>query len=152
MRSRMITLPLVALALAASGCGGDDDSPGPAKADYINKADAICTAENASGEKETAAAVAKFGGARPTDAQATKLVTDLLLPNAEKQLAKLRSLEKPKADVERIDAIYDDIAAGIAAARKDPLSLLKDTSTDSPLATAATKAKAYGMKVCGGDG
>jgi hypothetical protein len=143
MKGRIRGAALMALALAAAGCGGDDDK-GPTKAAYIAKADAICKASDAKIE----AAAGQI--ADPNDAEAVKaFVTATLIPNVEGQVKELRALDKPKDDADEIDAIYDAVEAGVAKGKSDPASLLSATTGVSPFADANTKAQAYGMKSCG---
>ena len=145
MWGRICAATLVACALVAAGCGGDDDE-GPSKADYIAKADAICKAGDAKIEAATSAI------SDPSDQAAVlEFVTATLIPNIEGQIKDLKALDKPKDDADTIDAIYADLDGALAKAKSDPSALLTAEGGASPFATANDKAKAYGMKVCGED-
>lgn len=142
MRTTLLTLSLAA-ALTLAGCGAS----GPSKAEYIKQADAVCTKAGEDLSKKQGEAIAKLGAdAKPEDL--TKLISDVLIPNAEGQLAELRKLEKPSDDADTIDGIYSDLEAGLKKVEADPEALTNDPN--GPLASANKKARAYGMKVCGG--
>lgn len=142
LRTTLLTLPLAA-AIALAGCGAS----GPSKAEYIKQADAVCTA---AGKKlQTAQTEAAQKLAKNPDPKALEgLVTDVLVPNAEEQLLKLRALEKPEKEASTINAIYDDLETGLQKTKADPSTITDDPAGE--LASANKKARAFGMKVCGG--
>lgn len=169
MRSRMIATSLAGLALVLAGCGGDDDeetttaastqatTPVVAtvtKAEYIAQADAICKTEDAASQAAAAAAIEALGvEGEPSDAQLTKIAGDIAVPSFEKQLTALRALPKPEADAAAIDAIYADLESAVTKAKEDPSILLASSAAaENPLAAAAAKAQAFGMKECGSSG
>lgn len=146
MRSRMFITSALGVALLLAGCGGDD---APTKAEYITKADAICKKGDAASQKDAQAKLSALGSS-PTKEQVASVVSEIVLPNIESQLKELRALDKPKGDGDTIDAIYDDLDAGLKRAKADPAATV--ASTTSPFADATAKARAYGMKDCGSDG
>jgi len=150
MRSRMIATPLVGLALVLAGCGGSEDE-GPTKADYIKTADAVCKKASDAGEQATNTAVSALGTDSPTPEQLSTVVTSVVLPQLDTQLAALRALEKPKDDADEIDAIYAALEKGIAAGKADPTTLASDSGGANPFDEANEKAKAFGLKECGAE-
>ncbi|HEX8066740.1 MAG TPA: hypothetical protein VF520_09465 [Thermoleophilaceae bacterium] len=134
------------LALGLVACGGDD---GVSKADYIEKADAIC----AQGDKENQAIVEKsFEDQQDPQPEEAQSAIREVVPLQKARLAKLRELEKPDGDESKLDAIYTAVQAGIASleqAGQDPtasLAILK--SQRGPFDAADRLAKDYGFKDC----
>lgn len=146
---RLLAVLIVALVpLGLAACGDDDD--GPSKADYIEKADAIC----ARSDKETDA-IFDAGFEDPADPQPEEAQEALkaALPVVKEDLEELKALEKPKDDEDEIDAIWTAIEEGITTleeASADPDQSLV-ALTSEPFAPGEKLAGDYGMEDCGPD-
>lgn len=78
------------LALAAAGCGGDEDK-GLSKAELVSQGNAICKRH---GEKITAAASKVLaGGSLPSPAVFGKLANETIIPEYTAQISELSALE-----------------------------------------------------------
>ena len=107
---------------------------------YIKKADAMCTKT-----QNKTDAIVEEAGLSPTDAEA-RVRADKVVALAQAEVAKLRALTPPRADVKKVAKVYDAIDAGWAAVANDPEQL---TEEPGPLAKATKLASAYGFDVCG---
>ncbi len=142
------------LAALAAGCGGDKDSgaKGSAtltKAEFIERADAICSSAEARIDVAAAKlrAAGKKSGTLPRPA-VVKFLRETSLPSYERMLIGLRELEPPKADERRIDAFLASLSGAIDAVEADPSKYAKRATAD-PFDDANKRAMDYGMKVCG---
>ena len=142
----------LAFGLVASGCGGGDDSnsnttgaPTPTKAEFLQKANAICDAANAQLQADFEA----LGTTRPTQAQLERVVTDKLVPSVEAQIGDIRALGAPEGDEDQVKAILDAAGAGIAKVKADP-ALIASNDGQDPLKESNELANAYGLTRCGG--
>jgi hypothetical protein len=148
MKSMLIALTACAT-LALAGCGGDDgdkkdESSALAKPEFIKQADAICKAGT---EKIDEAEKVFADPDNPTEAEITKAVDDVLVPELTTELEKLRDLEPPADDKDEIDSMLDSLEKAIADIDKD-----WRTGFDSQnIKDANAKATAYGFKECGAD-
>jgi len=140
-----IALAAALLSIVASlvACGSDSSDDKPTKAEYIAKADAICSKANGEIDAE---AQKQFGNKQPTDAQVTQFTRDVVLAKIEEQSDDLKDLDKPEGDDDELNALYASLDKSIDTAKKTDGTL--DNST---FADANAKAKAYGLKVCGAD-
>jgi hypothetical protein len=138
-----LALPAVLLALtvpvAFAACGSS--SSAPSKSEYITKADGVCKKANDKINADAQKAI----GSSPTPAQVAAYQKDKVLPALEQESSDLKALDKPKNDGSTIDAIYSSLDAAIAKSKST--GKLDNTT----FADANTKAKAYGLKVCGGN-
>jgi hypothetical protein len=138
---------MAAIAAALAGCGSSSPKPLP-KAEWIAKADAICTKSQASiralGSPADLPAIAAYG---------TK-VGDIL----QQEIAAIRALPPPKSDRQTIDRMLTaahrgvDVADHLAqlAAGGDAAAVQQyAASSQNATATARQLAQAYGLKVCG---
>jgi predicted small lipoprotein YifL len=147
MKKLLTTLIVALVPLALAACGGDEDK-GPSKADYIEKADAIC----ARSDKETNA-IFEAGITDPQDPDPDEAQAAIqeALPIVKKDLAEVKALEKPKGDEEQIDAIWAAVDTGVSnleVAGADPDTAAAALGTE-PFAESEKLADAYGMKACG---
>lgn len=153
---------LIALGGLAA-CGSDDEDTGSApttpastsaaapttaaptaaagltKAEFVTKANAICTAGNA----EIEAASASLG-ATPTTAQIAAFATATLIPSVSKQLDDIRALGIPEADKATVEPILAESDAVLTSLKADPSQLEED-----PFAAVNTKLTSYGLTACG---
>lgn len=144
---------LAALVLLLAGpflaaCQDDEEvgakppaSPPLTKAQLIKQADTICR----DGSKEFAATAAPVPR-NPTRAQLRAYVEDVLIPEMDSQLAALRALEPPRADVPRIDQMLDEWQEAVEKIKADPL---KEVVRMKVLTARGDRiATKYGFKVC----
>lgn len=144
---------LAALVLLLAGpflvaCQADEEvgakppsSPPLTKAELIKQGDRICR----DGAKEFLATAAPVPR-NPSRAQLRAYVEDVLVPEMESQLAALRALEPPRADLPRIDQMLDEWADAIEKVKEDPLGQVGRMATLT--ARGDRIATKYGFKVC----
>jgi hypothetical protein len=135
---------LAACAAPVAGCGGG--SKKISKAEFVKRADAICTRANA---KDAAAARARFDNRRPTRAQVTSFGTSVLIPSIQRQLNGIDALPKPKTDEGELKDLLASARRAIGKVKADPTLLV---STSSPFVDTNRKAQAFGLHVCGRGG
>lgn len=138
----MASALLVGAGLA--GCGGDD-SQTLSKAAYVEQGDAICEAESAKVERETKDFIAGLEGDDPSAAELTTLVEDVVKPNAEVGLSKLRDLPVPAGDEDELDDIYEAQETELAKVENDPKLVIGESD---PFAKSKEAAGRYGFKEC----
>lgn len=147
---------LLAVGLAAGGCGGGADTTGsdpssssspssaaPAisKVEFTDQANVIC----AKGSAEIEAA-AKALGDSPTQAEIEAFAAGTLLDNVQAQHDAIAALGAPEGDEDEVNAILDSLQTGIEALKADPSII---TSADSdPFAEANDLASRYGLSDC----
>lgn len=143
MNARLAAASALALvaAVTAAGCGDD----GPSKAEFVKKADAICTKES---KKTTAAAQQLTSGGKPDQAALTKFIKDTALPNVEDEVDQIDKLDTPKGDEDKVKAITDSVRDGVDKTKSNPAALLA-SSSGGPFDKADKLAKDYGLKKCG---
>jgi hypothetical protein len=130
---------VLVLAMASAGC--ETSYSGPSKSDYVSKANAICSSTGA-GVKQ---AIDEFTAqGLPTTAQQRALVGDVILPQYQKRVDRLRGLEAPTSDRKKIDEFIRAYQSGLDELKRNPTVL---TSGD-PFLEAYIKAQVYGMKAC----
>lgn len=157
MKGRSLNIRVVVGTLGAMlalvgpiGCGGGDSTgsgPPLAKAEFIKQGDAICREGNEASQTEIQKFAKEngFGSKEPTKAQFEKVVTEVLVPNLERQTEELDALAAPVKDQGKIDAIVAALRETITQLEEDPSSLQGNV-----LAKPIQLEKAYGFKVCGG--
>jgi hypothetical protein len=143
---RRAALAAVLAAAALAGCGGDDDE-GPSKAEYVEKADAVCAKTDVKIDD-----VVRSVGRDPNSAQAQSGLR-AILPLERSLLTELRALEKPAADEDEIDRIWDARERAVdelEAASRAPGTSLTYVETDETPAFEETArlASEYGMVDC----
>jgi hypothetical protein len=149
MKKLLAVLMTVLVPLTLVACGGDDDK-GPSKADYIEKADAICKRSDTETNAIFEAAFEDPQDPQPDEAQAA---LEEALPVVKKDLQELKDLEAPEDDKTETDAIWTAIDAGIKTleeASADPDAALASLLSE-PFAPGEKLAGEYGMKDCGPD-
>ena len=162
-RALVALFACLAVAALAAGCGGGGDSTSggsessadsgsaPAKAAFVKEADGICQAADNELNDEIQSYAKANGiplGKEPTKAQQVELYEEVVLPNIGKQAEELGELTPPEGDEETVEEITDGLDEGVEEAEADPEQLVEGKN---PLADASSKAKAYGMKVCGSE-
>jgi hypothetical protein len=139
-----ITCIVLALAALLVGCGGSDSEP-LTKAQFIKRADAICTQVDT---RQTAgvSAFTKTLTKPPTKAEQSKLVLDVGLPPIAMAIEEIESLEGPQADQRAVDAITAGWNKALAVAEGKPEVVL--SGINSPFIKADALAASYGFRVC----
>jgi hypothetical protein len=150
---RQLALALtICVLLATSGCGHDTSedpgkgtADGPTRAEYIERADAICDKGNA--ELETAATEFFEDKPEPTPQQEHTFATTIFVPNLRAQIAELRELEAPEGDEDEVTAIWDAASSGLDEIAADPSPF--DGAPPAGVQDAGRLAAQYGFKICG---
>ena len=143
---------LLALGALMAGCGGSDSpsattSEAPlTKAEFIRKGDAICQVGNEASTTEIEEFAKENGfGSEPSKAQFEEAVTEVLVPNLERQTDELDALAPPTQDEDKIEALIASLRETITKLEKNPGSL-----EENVLAEPIRLENAFGFKVCGG--
>lgn len=146
MRHLLVTVLVFGL-LAFAACGGDD-SGGLSKKDYIAQADAICKKAN---QSETDA------GAAGATGEIEKRVLEAVVAIDRDAVAKVRTLEVPQEDADKVKKIVSDLAA-VHATRRDQLAAVRsgdgraESKAQNAFFTASSdlgaSAGAYGLTWC----
>lgn len=141
---------LAALAMLIAGCGGGggDTTEALTKAEFIKQGDAVCKKGNKMSETEVEdfAKEQGFNLEEPNKKQAEEVVTEVLVPNLQRQAKELAALEPPKGDQAEVEAIVASLDEATAEFEKEPASFFKETALAKPIRLE----NAYGFKVCGG--
>ena len=151
---RKLAAAVVLLAGVAAGCGDDDKGSSDAdkpvtKAAFITSADAICTKTNA--EITTAAATLRKKSQKDGTLPKRDVVNffkGTSLPAYDDLVRQLGALKPPPGDQAKIDGLLATLASAIDTVKADP-EKFASTAPEDPFADFNTRAKAYGMKVCG---
>jgi hypothetical protein len=115
------------------------------KADFVAKANAICTDYNS----RIAQAAGNVSATTPQDQQVTLLQTKII-PLIRQEVADLRKLTPPAADSQQVAAIFDAVSSGLDAAsqklKTDPATALG--TSYHPFTPADNLATTYGLTAC----
>jgi hypothetical protein len=143
---------LVALAAIVAGCGGGDDSDTTGgdsltKAEFIKQGDAICEKANdqSEAEAEKFAKENDFKLERPTKEQLEEAVTEILVPNFNRQVEDLKALGVPEGDEEQVEEMIGSLETAADEIEGDPSLVFEEQVLKEP----AQLAEDYGFKVCG---
>jgi len=163
---RTLLVVLGSAALAAAGCGDDSSSTPssgesgraaaatPAKAAYIDRADAICRDVAKATQRYEDRIDALPPGSKPGAASG---ILDAGLAETRTALARLRALPAPREDRATLDAYYDSFGRSLGAYAKlvdaardnDRAQATKFASqTDALAAEQQRLAKRYGFRAC----
>lgn len=144
----------VAAAILASGCGGSTDSTeiqtgSLSKAEFIEKADAVCTKSQERGGRALASYMSKnhirLTGPLST-AVAAGLFGSVVEPTYQREITEISELGAPDKDAEKVVAMLEALEAGLAKAQRDPASAI---SRNELVPNAGALARAYGLTQCG---
>lgn len=129
---------LIALAVAAAGCGEDSSKAEPlSKSAFIQQADAICA--NATKERNQASKELPEGGGGSSDEAAAGIET--LVSPITVMAEELGELTPPKGDEQQVEEIVDAFEAGVGELEEDPAS----PEAASAFAKANEEAENYGL-------
>lgn len=144
---------VAALVLTTAGCGGgsgdDSAASSPSKAEFIKKADAICS----QAAKQTAAEFAAYAkknqlseGQKLKPSQYAEIGETILIPALKRQIAEIEALGAPEGDEDVITSFIAAVNEAIQKAEAEPKAA---QSPEKLLAKADKLVANYGFKVCG---
>ncbi len=146
---------MVAAAILASGCGGggsdtiEIQTGSLSKAEFIEKADAVCTKGQERGGRELSSYMSKnhitLTGPLPK-AVAAGLFGSVIEPTYQQEITEISELGAPDKDAKKVVAMLGAIEAGLAKAQRDPSGAL---SRNELVPAAGELARAYGLTACG---
>jgi hypothetical protein len=146
---------MIAVGVLVAACGGSNSSstsrtatPALTKAEFVAKANAICTKGNAQTQTATAAYVKKLGlgaNAKPTNAQVAKVADAVLIPGAQAEIDAIKALGAPSGDQQTVNTILAAVQQAVDKVKRNPALV----NTNPKLFAAANKlASAYGLTAC----
>jgi ABC-type phosphate/phosphonate transport system substrate-binding protein len=142
---------MLAVALVVAGCGGSSDADvstsSISKAQFIKKADAVCT----QGNKRMEVAFAKFlrenkNVKHPSKADYEELVGKVVVPNLGREIKEIRAIGVPGDDQDKVGAILEALEEGLETAEGNPRVAV--TSSQAVYGISSRLAKEYGLVVC----
>jgi hypothetical protein len=145
------------VATAATGCGGDESAGGSelttsslSKAEYIEKADAICkeTEDRLLADYETYIRE-KQGQIQSnlSEAEYAEFARVVVVPNLEREIEEIRALGTPEGDEAQLEEFIRTVEAGLGRAEEEP-RLVAAKNGEQVFRSGTQIAKAYGYKVC----
>lgn len=145
----------VAAAILASGCGdgGSDtieiQTGSLSKAEFIEKADAVCTKTQERAGRELVAYMSKnnirLSGSLP-DAAAVGIFGAVVEPTYRREITEISELGAPDKDAEKVIEMLEAIEAGLEKGQLDPAGAI---SRNELVPAAGELARAYGLTKCG---
>jgi hypothetical protein len=154
LSKRLIAVLVGVFAIGAlvAGCGGGDSTgSGTAltKAEFISQGDAICEKGNEEIESgsEEFAEENEIDTQNPTTAQQEELVSDVIVPNLNKQAEEIDALGAPSGEEAEVEAIVEAVETGAGEIEDEPGQLVEGNTTSFDKANKL--ASEFGFKVCG---
>jgi hypothetical protein len=157
--------------VALAGCGGSESSSTEtvtvqsgetlSKAEFVEKADAICADWKPEREALQEQAEELIGGINAGSDDARAELSELLseaTENAEQELSEIRQLSPPPADASTIDSMLSTAGVQVALTREESDALRYrefaafgsvTRRAGAAKAKASALARSYGLKVCG---
>jgi hypothetical protein len=145
----------MAAAISANGCGGSSSGAvevqtgSLSKAEFIKKADAVCTRNQERAGQELAGYMEKHhvrvSGQLPKGV-AAGLLGAVIEPAYQREIAEISELGAPDKDAEKVAAMLEAMEADLAKAQRDPAGAF---SRHELVPTAGELARAYGLSGCG---
>jgi hypothetical protein len=140
------SIPIVLILVFAAGCGGGDTL---SKAEFIEKADAICAradktknGEAAGYQKAHLKELVPLSRAENVE----KLVIAVLLPSVQKEVEEIEALGPPSEDKKKVEDFTRAVEAAMKKAEKKPADVANFYA--SPFRDADKIAQEYGFKNC----
>jgi hypothetical protein len=141
---------------AVSGCGTSGDDSGEvsvktgslSKAEFISRADAICTAARSEFNRQYLAFIQKHKPPASTAGQIDwldEIVETTFLPSYEPRIEQIGALGAPDADAEDVSAFLNALSERLDEIKEKPTEL---TDSLHPLAKLVKLANAYGLTGC----
>ena len=143
-----------AVALLASGCGDSSDTieiqtGSLSKAEFIEKANAVCTKNQERAGRELVDYMSKnnisLSSALPK-AAAVGVFDSVIEPAYQREITEISELGAPDKDAEKVIAMLEAIEAGLAKGQRDPAGVI---SRNELVPIAGELAQAYGLTQCG---
>jgi hypothetical protein len=145
IRSNLISVTVITAALLLASCGGSDSSGTSgtpiSKADFVEKANALCTKTN---ENVTTAQDAL--GASATQEQIISFLTDVVVPAYRDTISEIRGLGFPAGDEALLGGLLDDADKVVSDIAKDPAAIL--AAAQSPFTDVNVGFTDYGLTAC----
>jgi hypothetical protein len=141
----VVAAAALVLGLGLLGCGGGSggSTTSPAKAHFLQQANAVCARALQSLE---AANQQAFGNQQGSTSDVAAFVEHTLVPNVQSQVNQLRALKPPPGDAATVNEILDTAQADVNTAKQDPSTL----ASNQPVFKDATRlASDYGLEACG---
>lgn len=141
-------LATLAMLIAGCGGGGDDTTVTLTKVAFIKQGDAICKKGNAASGPEIEKFTKENGFTleKASEDQAEEVVTEVLVPNLQRQTEELDALGAPAGDEDEIDALVASLNEATSELEKDPSKYFEENALAKPIRLE----NAYGFKICGG--
>jgi hypothetical protein len=145
-RTFAIFISVLAVAAFAAGCGDEDSSSADSltKAEFVDKADKVCSDIEKDTRKKLLAASKLAKGSSPKQ-QEEVLVTTIIAPTLQSQAEELGALGAPEGDEEEVEAIVEELEAVAKEAETNPVGI--STKAD-PYREADQMMQDYGLDTC----
>lgn len=139
-----------------AGCGGGSDETGTSSADseslskaqYVTRADAICSEANTRQDALlTKEAQSRSATGVPSDADKESFVLNSGLPPLREAAARLDKLGTPTGDEKKAEALVDALDKALDEIEEEPLDFAEAKS--NPFAPVERLARELGLEVCG---
>jgi hypothetical protein len=145
----------MAAVILASGCGSSSSDTveiqtgSLSKAEFIEKADAVCTKNQERTSRELFSYMDKhhinFSGPLPKTA-AAGLLDSVIEPTYRREITEIGELGAPNKDAKKVVAMLEAIEAGLAKGQRDPAGAFRSNEL---VPNAGELARAYGLTACG---
>jgi hypothetical protein len=145
-------LALLAAALAvvpAAGCGGSDSTTTAliGKAEFIKKANAICTKDAKKMHADFVAFSTEHNdNPSPSKSEYEEFIAKVIEPHMTRQISEIRALGTPKGDKRTAEEILSAVEEGLQKAKEKPE--LVTTHNIEIFGKAIRLATAYGLAAC----
>lgn len=130
--------------LALSACGGGGDSTtNLTKADFVQRAEALCK----KAEGEQLQLILAYKKKHP-QAEEEELIEPAAIPPLENEISGIKNLGMPDENAAKVDAWVKEFESTLKQVKSDPSTLVD--LRDNPFNKANELAAKYGLKTCGG--
>lgn len=137
----------IALLIAGCGGGGNTESGPVSKPEFIKQGDAVCKKGNKLSEDEVEAFAKEKGFQleKANKSQGEEVVTEVLVPNLERQIEEFKELTPPVGDEKKIEKIISSLEEATKEFNEHPERFFEEDALKKP----SKLELAYGFKVCG---
>jgi hypothetical protein len=154
---RSLLLAVVMAAILLIGCGDDSDSEGGetgdiavetgslTKAQFIERADAICKEEEEQREKLIGNFISSSTQGGNASTQATTLVNTVLAPGYQRTIERISTLGAPADDEDEVTAFLTAFQKSVEEGVNEPLTFIRNPE---PFPEAVRLSDKYGFEVC----
>jgi hypothetical protein len=141
----VVAAALAAAVLLVPGCGGGSASI--SKAEFIEKAEAVCEKDEKELRRDLAAFVKQHENVKfPSEKDVAELVHVVFSGNIEGEVKALRAIEVPSGDEKQVKALIDAREESLKNAEANPLGLNRNAKLI--FAKSRKLAKEYGLEAC----